>query len=318
CLCRLLECVGDALADFVQRTDSRYLAEGRGLLVAAARPVRIVVDQGTRLLLIHRQAVPDGFFAVVVALHQGFACDVIDVGGLGRVEGDVIAAAAGRMDAASAHALDDVLVRHHDFDDEVQGDTGFLQGVGLRNGAGEAVEQITVLAIGLLQAVAHQADDDVIGDQFAGIHDFLCLESQWRLGLDGGAQHVAVRDLRNAEFFGNERSLRSLASAGRAEQDQSHEYLPEYAFQFLSDAAMQQILHCRRVGRMDCRNETNAFTGMATVKPHGGSSCSPRCAPPTWTRKCGSWPGLAGATRVSRTIYNRFTNMPRTRSRSAA
>src|SRR5690606_8896118 len=114
CLRRRLACVGDALADFVQRTDSRYLAEGRGLLVAAARPVRIVVDQGTRLLLIHRQAVPDGFFAVVVALHQGFACDVIDVGGLGRIEGDVIASAAGRMDAASAHALDDVFVRHHD------------------------------------------------------------------------------------------------------------------------------------------------------------------------------------------------------------
>ena len=46
-------------------------------------------------------------------------------------------------------------------------DAGVLHRVGLRNGARKAVEQIAVRAIGLLQALLDQADDDVVGNQRA-------------------------------------------------------------------------------------------------------------------------------------------------------
>src|SRR5690606_17569572 len=94
---------------------------------------------------------------------------------------------------------------------------------------GKAVEQVAVGAIGLLQAIADQADDDLIRNQAAGFHDLLGLQAKGGAGLDGGAQHVAGRDLRNAEALADERRLRSLSGARGAQQNQSHEeFRPEW------------------------------------------------------------------------------------------
>src|SRR5690606_4362648 len=159
-----------------------------------------------------------------------FAGNVVDIRGFRWVEGHVVAAATGRVYAASAHAFDDVFVGHDDFHHEVQGYIGLFQGVCLRNGAGEAIEQIAFFTVGLLTAVADQANNNVVRDETACVHDFFGFDTQWGLRLDSRAQHVARRDLGNTEFFGDERGLRSLASAGGAEQDQSHENLQRYVY----------------------------------------------------------------------------------------
>ena len=43
----------------------------------------------------------------------------------------------------------------------------------LGNGARKAVEQVAVLAIQVLQALLHEADDDVVGDELPRVHDLL-------------------------------------------------------------------------------------------------------------------------------------------------
>src|SRR3546814_11109960 len=58
-------------------------------------------------------------------------------------------------------------------------------------------------AIGFLEAIANQADDEVVGYEPACVHDFLGFNAQGRLCLDRSAQHVARRDLRDTESFGD-------------------------------------------------------------------------------------------------------------------
>ena len=50
--------------------------------------------------------------AVIVALHQRFARDVIVTRNFGRIEFDVVSAARSRVRATTAHALDDGVKRH--------------------------------------------------------------------------------------------------------------------------------------------------------------------------------------------------------------
>jgi hypothetical protein len=67
---------------------------------------------------------------------------------------------------------------------------------------GKAVEQEALGAIGLRQAFLHQADDDVVADQAASVHHLLGGHAQRCARLDGGAQHVAGGDLRDAVVAG--------------------------------------------------------------------------------------------------------------------
>ena len=134
----------------------------------------------------------------------------------------MVGAATAGVRAAAAHALNDRVERHVDLQHVVELDAGGLHGVGLRDGARKAVEQEALGAVGLGDAFLDQVDDQVIADQTARFHHRLGLQAQWRAGLDSGAQHVAGRDLRNAEFLADESGLRALAGAGRAQQNQSH------------------------------------------------------------------------------------------------
>jgi hypothetical protein len=152
-----------------------------------------------------------------------FAGHVVLAFDLRRVELDVIGAARSQVSTATGHAVDDVAIRHVDFEHEFDRHAGVLHGLRLRNGAREAVEQVAVLAVVLGQAILDHADDDGVRHQAAGIHVLLGLEAESGAGLDLGAQHVAGRNLGNAELFGDESSLRTLAGAGCAQQNQLHE-----------------------------------------------------------------------------------------------
>ena len=134
----------------------------------------------------------------------------------------MIGAPAGRVAAAAAHALHDGLERHVDFKHVIEFDARLLHGLGLRNGAGKAVEQKAGRTVGLGNALFDQVDDEIVADQLARFHHGLGLLPQGRAGLDGGAQHVARRNLRDIEFARDELRLRAFARAGRAQKNQFH------------------------------------------------------------------------------------------------
>ena len=79
-----------------------------------------------------------------------------------------------------------------------------------------------MVAVVFLQAVFNQADNDVVGNQAAGVHDFFGFQAQRRLCFYRRPQHVARGNLGNAKFLGNKRGLRAFAGTGWTEQDQSH------------------------------------------------------------------------------------------------
>ena len=69
-------------------------------------------------------------------------------------------------------------------------------------------------------------DDDVVGDEPAGIHDRLDPRSERAARGDRGAQHVAGRELHETVFLFEPLRLGALAGARRPEKDQVHQRRP--------------------------------------------------------------------------------------------
>src|SRR5260221_3790482 len=147
-----------ALLDLLDRAEAGDPAELRRAGFTRRAPACVVTDERTGLLAVHLEAMPHGFFAVVVALHQRLAGDVVVAFALRRVELHVIGAPGGRMHAPPAHALDDLAVRHIDLEHVVDRHAGLLHRLGLRDGARKAVEQIAALAVEVLQPLVDQTD----------------------------------------------------------------------------------------------------------------------------------------------------------------
>src|SRR5579871_669268 len=187
-----------AIAHDLERTEAVDGAEARRRGIAGC-PLRVILDQRTGLRPIDLEALAHGLFLVVVALNQVFARHIVLALQPGRLVADVVNAAGRGVDPPSADALDDLAVGHVDLYHVIERDPGVLQRIGLRDRAGETIEQIAVGAIGLLQPLLHQADDDVVGHQAAGVHDGLGGDAEGRARLHRRAQHLAGRNLRNAE-----------------------------------------------------------------------------------------------------------------------
>ena len=157
------------------------------------------------------QAFANSFLFIVVALNQGFSGDIVNPSDFGRIEMDVIGAPAGDVHPTPAHALDDGIKGHIDFQHVVEVDAGQFHRVGLWNGAGKAVKQKTIDAIGLCNAFFDQSDDDVITDQTARVHDFFGSQAHGSTCFDRCTQHVTRGNLGNAKFFANESGLGAFA-----------------------------------------------------------------------------------------------------------
>src|SRR4029077_15393252 len=92
-------------------------------------------------------------------------------------------------------------------------------------GAREAVEQVAVLAIHVLQPLLYEADNDFVGHQLSRVHDLLRGDAERRSGFHRRAQHVAGGDLRNPEVLPDESRLSALAGARRPKKDEPHSCL---------------------------------------------------------------------------------------------
>ena len=96
-------------------------------------------------------------------------------------------------------------------------DSGVVQGFGLRDGAREAVEDEPRSAIGLVEPFADHGDDQVVGHELAGLHDSLGLAAEHGSRAHRRAQHVAARNLRDAEVLGEKPGLGAFARSRTAE-----------------------------------------------------------------------------------------------------
>ena len=97
-----------------------------------------------------------------------------------------------------------------------------VQGSSLRQGAREAVQDHAVLAVGLLDALGDDTDDDLVGHQLALLHDRLGLDADLGAGLHGRAQHLARGELNQPPAGRELLGLGSLARPRRPQQDHNH------------------------------------------------------------------------------------------------
>ena len=97
-----------------------------------------------------------------------------------------------------------------------------VEGLGLHDRAGEAVEEeATGHHVGLAEAFLDDPEHDLVGDQAAGIHVGLGLETDRRGVAHRLAEHVAGGDVGRAVVLGEHRRLRSLPRALTTEDDQT-------------------------------------------------------------------------------------------------
>ena len=138
----------------------------------------------------------------------------------------MVAATALLAGSAAGQTLDQGLRIDVKRDDAIQSlvhlfQTG-LQRVRLGDRARKTVQDETVAAVGSHEALANDTHHDFVRHQAAGIHVLFRLASQRRALLDGSAQDIPGRDLRNGKAFRQHLGLRSLAGTGRSEQYQLH------------------------------------------------------------------------------------------------
>ena len=92
--------------------------------------------------------------------------------------------------------------------------------VGLLDRPREPVEQEAISRVRAREALEDHRDDHLVGDQLALLHVAVREAAELGPGRARGAQHVAGRDVREAEVRRQQRGLGALAGAGRAEQDE--------------------------------------------------------------------------------------------------
>ncbi len=170
------------------------------------------------------QPLLDHLGLVVVALDQPRAVLIAHVVVLGRVELDVVVVP--RLDAhtPAAEPPHQLLVGH--LDQQHRGDPPahlrelLVERFGLRHRAREAVEDEPVPRVLLPEALGRHRHDQVVGHELAGVHVLLGLLAELGPLLHVRPQHVAGGDVGQLEVRTQAVGLRSLARAGRAEQDQ--------------------------------------------------------------------------------------------------
>jgi len=218
----LLQRLQEPVLDLCQGAHSVHAPITGRPLGMALDVILIESDQGFGLLVVDMQAVAYRVLAVVGTLCEGLPGNIVDAGITRRIVLQVIDPAGRFVHAAAAETLDDDVVVDMDLDHSIDLDVGVLHRLRLGNGAGKTVEQESFPAIRRGDALPHQGNDQIIGNQPSGGHDVLGLHAQLGAGADRGAQHVTGGDLRNVETRADELGLSALACARRPQQNDTH------------------------------------------------------------------------------------------------
>jgi len=181
-------------------------------------------------LLVDSQAIEDNGFAIIFPGNEGRVVEIADASHARRLEQQVVDMQTGGALAARGDAPQNGGRRNS----EVNGDGGTelvpgeraIEKFGLGQGAGIAVQQEAGRAVGCADALGDETVDDVIADETAARDDGAGEFAERRTGFALGTEKLAGRDGRDREAAGDELSLRTFATAGRAEQQNDHKVLP--------------------------------------------------------------------------------------------
>ncbi len=183
----------------------------------------VVVDERLGLAAVDRQPVADRRLVVVVTLEQLATADVTDARALaGGSKTTLYPLPHERQARRPASRWTSSSSGTSMSRTSVSAPAGvgehLIERAGLLERAREAVEHESLRRVRLCQALADDADHDLVGDQLARIHERFAAAPSSVPAFDGGTQDVAGRDVRQPESGRDALGLRTLARAGRAEQ----------------------------------------------------------------------------------------------------
>mmetsp|Transcript_21294 Transcript_21294/g.43795 ORF Transcript_21294/g.43795 Transcript_21294/m.43795 type:complete len:248 (+) Transcript_21294:315-1058(+) len=157
------------------------------------------------------------FFGVITAVFQ--SVDELFVVGGRRGKGHVVDLSGLGIGSASNDTFHQDFVGNVEEQEAIGGTASFGKGLGLGGGSRESIEQPTLfLAIGFLETITDDTDDDLVGDEFSAVHVFLGLNTDFGSGGDSGTKHVSGRQVDNTEFLLDNFTLGAL-STGRSTGD---------------------------------------------------------------------------------------------------
>src|SRR5688500_125042 len=160
----------------------------------------VELEQRAGLPLVELQPALHGLRLVVFPLDDVSPVLVAQPGDPGR-GGHVVGRAAGATDPATRDPVDDDFGGHVDVDGGVEParPEEALELLGLDPGAGEAVEdEPDVDDVLFRQPFGDDPDHDVVGNEFAALHELLGFEAEGRARDGRGAEHVTGRDVGHA------------------------------------------------------------------------------------------------------------------------
>lgn len=166
--------------------------------------------------MVGHQTLLEGVGVVVRTLDQRLASDVVLHVLLRRVEDLVVRAARGRVDQTTSNTVDQQLVVNLELNGIAKRRLALgkhrVQTLGLGNGSGKAVQNETVLALGVvLQLVLDHVDHDFVRNKATLVHDLLSLEAEGSLLGNLRTQHITGSQVAGAVLLLEVRSLGSLA-----------------------------------------------------------------------------------------------------------
>jgi hypothetical protein len=133
--------------------------------------VLVVSLDGLDIVVVHGDARGHGLGSVVAPMHEA-SLNLLVL--WGRVELEVVDLPSDRVAPAADAPLDEDVIRHVEKHKLVSLDALLGQGLGLHSSAGEAVKKPTVFfAVVGVEAIPHDADDDVIGNERSLVHVLL-------------------------------------------------------------------------------------------------------------------------------------------------
>lgn len=185
--------------------------------------VLVVLQHGRGLVVELLQAGAQLLLGVIAALDERLAGDIVFACHLGRAEEQVVGAATGGVNQATGDSLDKQLVVDVQVDHLVDADVLLLQkavqNLSLVDGSGKPIKDETLGALRALNSLGHNTGNHIITNKLTSVHDRLGLQAHLSASLDGLSEHVAGGQVAQAVLILNSRSLGSLSSTRRTEED---------------------------------------------------------------------------------------------------
>ena len=188
---------------------------GGGVEGAQVASLLVVFKDGAGALVVRGHALNESLAGVVLSVHEWLPSHVVLALDLGWVEGQVVRAATGLMDATTLDSISEHVLVNSKLENTV--DVHLLAGehlvefLSLCHSPGEAIKKDASLAFGIAEVVLNETDDEVVGDEVTTLHDSVGFLAELGASSNSITEHVTSSQMADTKIILDLGSLGALA-----------------------------------------------------------------------------------------------------------